>query len=118
MRLPPQLTPEALYKAFMELTADRYPAADKVLKLGHQLGIANSIELQIIVFGVMRDMVRQVSREYIYRSLQHRDDIFNAIIAALEELEDKLEVRQDQKMREEIEEAKRADNRPVDKPAR
>lgn len=116
MKLPQQLTPESLTKAFMELTGDRYPTADKVLKLAKQLGIEQSVELQIIVFSRFRDDVRKVARDYIFRSVQHRDDVFNAIIEALEGLEDRLEVMEDQEMRDELESAKRSDNRPASAP--
>jgi hypothetical protein len=112
MRLPPLLTKETLFKAFIELTKDRYPSAEKVLRLSRPLGIDGNIALQIIVFGAMRDMVRQVSREYMYRSTEHRDQIYNALISALEELEDKFEAAEDEKLQADLEAAKQADNRP------
>lgn len=115
MKLPQQLTFENMAKAFMDLTADRYPTPDKVLKYSKLLGIENNVELQIIVFSKFRDAVRQVSRDYIYRSVQHRDEVFNAIIGALEDLEDKLEEKEEQALRDEIESAKKSDNRPVQK---
>lgn len=117
MKLPQQLTPESLAKAFMELSGDRYPTADKVLKLAKQLGIEHSVELQIIVFSKFRDDVRKVARDYIFRSVQHRDDVFNAIIEALEGLEDRLEVMEEQELRDELESAKRSDNRPEQQPS-
>ncbi len=115
MKLPQQLTFENMANAFMELTADRYPSADKVLKLAKQLGIENSIELQIIIFGKFRDAVRQVSRDYIFRSVQHRDEVLHAIIEALEDLEDKLEMQEEQALRDELDQAKKQDNRPAPK---
>lgn len=113
MKLPQQLTFESMAKAFMDLTEDRYPTADKVLKLAKQLGIDQSVELQIIIFSKFRDAVRRVSKDYIYRSIQHRDEVYNAIIEALENLEDKLEEREEQALRDELEAAKRNDNRPA-----
>jgi type III secretion protein W len=44
---------------------------------------------QITLFEQMRDAVRQVSRDKIFHSIQHRDEVLEAIILALEELEDK-----------------------------
>lgn len=113
MKLPQQLTFENMAKAFMDLTMDRYPTGDKVIRLAKQLGIDHSVELQIIVFSKFRDAVRQVSRDYIYRSVQHRDEVFNAIIEALEDLEDRLEQQEERALRDELESAKRTDNRPA-----
>lgn len=113
MRAPPQINAENIFKAFLELSGERYPTPDKVLKLSRQLGIEGNIPAQIVVFGVFRDMVREASPNYIFRSIQHRDDVFNAIIAALEDLEDKYEELQERQMREELEEAKRLDNQPL-----
>lgn len=112
MKMPAQLTPESLAQAFLELIKDRYPNADKVLKLARPLGIDGDITLQIIVFSQLRDMVRQVSRDYMFRSVQHRDDVYSALIAALEDLEDRLQEMEDKTAREELEQAKRADNKP------
>lgn len=117
MKLPQQLTPVILTKAFMDLSQDRYPSGEKVLRLARTLGIDQSIELQIVIFGLLRDAVRQLSPR-LYRSTQHRDELFKAIIEALETLEDQLEEREERELREEIEEAKRQDNRPSSPPAR
>lgn len=50
-----------------------------------------SIKNQIIILSLMRDEIRQVSPNLVFRSLQHRDDLYFAIIESLEELEDELE---------------------------
>lgn len=88
---PPQLNFENIAKQFMALVADRYPAAAKVLQLASKMGIDGKTLAMIIIFSQMRDAVRQVAREQIYKSLQHRDDLYLAILEALEELEDELE---------------------------
>lgn len=87
---PSQLTFENMAKQFMTLAEERYPSADKVLQAAAKLGV-QSIEEKIIVISVFRDAVREVAVNKIYRSIQHRDDLFNAIIEALEELEDQLD---------------------------
>lgn len=87
---PPQLTFENMANQFMSLADERYPSADKVLQAATRLG-AQSIEEKIIVISIFRDAVREVAVNKIYRSIQHRDDLFNAIIEALEELEDQLD---------------------------
>lgn len=89
--MPSELTFEALAKQFMALVNDRYPSGDKVLQTAVKLGIEKWILAKIIVLSQLRDSIREVSMHQIYRSVQHRDDLFSAIIAALEQLEDELE---------------------------
>ncbi len=36
-------------------------------------------------------MIKEVSPAQLYRSLQHRDDVYMAVIEVLEDLEDELE---------------------------
>ena len=92
------LTSEAMSKAFMGLAHERYPTAKKALDMAKKLlkgkktlGPASDVKGMIIVLSQMRDAVRQVSLHKIYKSVQHRDDIFAAIIEALEDLEDQWE---------------------------
>jgi type III secretion protein W len=75
----------------MLLVSDRYPSQDKVLQTANRLGIEKWILAKISVLSQLRDSIREVSINQIYRSIQHRDDLFNAIILALEQLEDELE---------------------------
>ncbi len=91
VKMPQRLTFELLSKQFMALCSERYPSADKVLKLGKELGISKWVIAKIIVFSQMRDAIRQVSKDQIFRSLEHRDELFGAIIEALEDLEDEWE---------------------------
>lgn len=96
---PPQLTYINMAKEFMSLVSERYPSPDKVLQASDRLGV-RSIEEKIIVISIFRDTVREIAPR-IYRSIQHRDELFNAIIEALEDLEDQLDAAL---MREEQEE--------------
>lgn len=98
--LPPELTFEQLAKQFMLLVSDRYPSQDKVLQTAGRLGIEKWILAKIIVLSQLRDSIREVSINQIYRSLQHRDELFTAIIAALEQLEDELEELLEKQQRE------------------
>lgn len=89
---------EVLTKLFFDLAEERYPSGEKarqaVLRIVAPIGESGEIQnlhLQIAVLNMMRDMVREVSPAQIYRSIQHRDDLFMAIIEALEDLEDELE---------------------------
>jgi type III secretion protein W len=94
----PQLNFEVMAKQFMDLCNERYPTSDKVLQIGDRLAelvIAPTkrkmIEAKIIIISQFRDAVRKVALNQNYRSVQHRDELFSAILDALEELEDQLE---------------------------
>lgn len=91
LELPPQLNFENMAKQFMTLASDRYPSADKVLQSATRLGIEKWIMAKIIAFSQLRDAIREVAVNQIYRSLQHRDELYLAILEALEQLEDELE---------------------------
>jgi len=49
-----------------------------------------AVTTEIILISQLRDMVRAISPRF-YRSLQHRDEVYMAIIEALEDLEEELE---------------------------
>lgn len=89
---PPELNFESMAKAFMSLAAERYPSADKVQQKATSLGLTKSnITGKIITFSQFRDAIREVALGKIYKTVQHRDDLYLAILEALEELEDELE---------------------------
>lgn len=75
---------------FMGLAAERFPSSEKVIQAASKAG-AQTIEDKITMITQMRDAVRQVSLLHIFRSVQHRDELFNAILEALSDLEDQLE---------------------------
>ncbi len=91
LELPNQLTFESMAKQFMVLAAERYPSASKVLQAAAKLGIEQWLIAKIIVFSQIRDAVREVAMNQIYKSVQHRDELYMAIIEALEDLEDEWE---------------------------
>lgn len=91
MAVPKELSFETIAKQFMTLCAERYPTSDKVLQLAKRLGISSSLLAKIIVLSQMRDAVREVARDLIFKSLQHRDELYMAILEALEDLEEELE---------------------------
>lgn len=88
---------EALSKLFFDLAEERYPSAEKMNQLVSKnvtLFVKDPLEavyIKIAVLNTMRDMVKEVSPAKLYRSIQHRDDLYLAIIEALEDLEDELE---------------------------
>jgi len=91
LELPNQITFESMAKQFMTLAAERYPSASKVLQLAAKLGIERLLIAKIIVISQLRDAIREVAINQIYKSVQHRDELYMAIIEALEDLEDELE---------------------------
>lgn len=88
---PPQLTFETLARQFMALAGERYITGDKVKQSSTRLGIDKWIMAKIIALSQLRDAVREVAVNQVYRSLQHRDELYMAILEALEDLEDELE---------------------------
>lgn len=89
--MPSQLGFEEMAKQFMALVNDRYPSEEKLLNTAKRLGVDQWIRAKIIVLMQLRDAVREVARERIYRSLQDRDKLYEAIILTLENLEDELQ---------------------------
>lgn len=104
LEVPKELNFETLAKEFIGLVNERYPNGDRVKERAVRLGIEDWIIAKIIAFSQFRDSVREVAMLKIYRSLQHRDDLFSAILEALEELEDALEEEEERKLNEEEDE--------------
>ncbi len=88
---------EVVAKLFFDIAEERYPSAEKMKQLAGKVVNAfitdpvESVFVKIAVLNAMRDMVKEVSPGQLYRSMQHRDDLYMAIIEALEDLEDELE---------------------------
>jgi len=87
---PKQLSFEMMAKLFMELIEDRYPSAVKVVKLAKQMGVDDEIIAQVILFTQFRDAIRNVAPK-LYRNTQHKQELLNAYMDALEELDEALE---------------------------
>ncbi|MCH9632153.1 MAG: hypothetical protein S4CHLAM6_04820 [Chlamydiae bacterium] len=87
---PKQLSFELMAKLFMQLLDDRYPTAVKVVKLAEKMGIDEEIVAQVIVFTQFRDAIRNVAPK-LYRNVQHRQELLNAYMDALEELDEALD---------------------------
>lgn len=99
LELPKNLTFELIAKQFVGLLQERYPTGDKVLSTAGKLGIEKWILAKIIVFSQLRDAIREVALSQFYRNVEHRDELYKAIIEALEQLEEELD-----ELREEEEE--------------
>lgn len=104
LQIPPQLNFETMAKQFMALAGERYPTGDKVLQTAVRLGVEKWLMAKIIVLSQLRDAIREVAVNQVYRSLQHRDELYLAILEALEDLEDELEELLDQQRGDQDEE--------------
>jgi type III secretion protein W len=94
--LPPKMTFEQLAKEFMKLVEDHYPNAAKIIRVAAQFGLDKDTLAQVILFNQYRDAIRQMSPR-IYRSIQHRYELLNAILEALEQLEEEIEEDEEEK---------------------
>lgn len=100
---------EVLASLFFNIAEERYPSAEKMKQLVGRIvnpfapNPLEGVHIQIAVLNVIRDMVKEVAPAQLYRSLQHRDDVYMAIIEALEDLEDELEELEEQVEEEEAE---------------
>lgn len=98
---------EILAKFFFDLAEERYPSAEKVKQMAARLvdpmqpNEIEGIYIKIALLNAMRDMIKEVAPSQLYRSFQHRDDLYLAIIEASEDFEDDLE-----ELEEEAEEEK------------
>lgn len=91
IEMPSHVNFEAMSKLFMSLASERYPTSGKVLQGTAKLGLERWIQAKIIALSQIRDAVREVAVNQVYKSLQHRDELYMSIIEALEDLEDQLE---------------------------
>lgn len=87
---PGRLQFETLARQFIRFLTERFISAEKILQAARLLGISEEAIAQIIVFTQMRDALKQISPRY-YRNPKQRDELFQAFISALEDLEDQLE---------------------------
>lgn len=109
---PPELNFESMAKAFMALAGERYPSADKVHQKASSLGLETSnVAGKIITFSQFRDAIREVALGKVYKTVQHRDDLYLAILEALEDLEDEME-----NLLETQEDMDEDDNMDIDEP--
>ncbi|MBS4162977.1 Uncharacterized protein PRO82_000258 [Candidatus Protochlamydia amoebophila] len=92
---------ESIGKLFFDAAEERYPTAEKMNQLVSRLTdpvILDPVEnvfAKITLLNSIRNMIKAVSPR-LYRSMQHRDDLYLAVIEALEDLEDELEELEEQ----------------------
>lgn len=102
--------PEHLFELSLNLFEQRYISPDTCIKEGEKILFNFSSpkdELQktqglIILLSRMRDKVREVDLNKFFRSIEHRDEVFKALIEALESLEEKLEELEEQQLEAEM----------------
>ncbi len=115
LAMPQHLTFELMSKEFMEFVADRYPSSDKALQMAAKLGVEKWLIAKIIALSQLRDAIREVAANKVFKSTQHRDDCFLAILEALEDLEDELEELEDKERQQEEEKQEQQQQRQQDK---
>jgi len=98
--LPARITFEALARLYMRYLQERYPSADKVLQLAIQMGIADELEAQLIIFMQLRDASRQVAPR-LFRSEQQRFDTLRSFMDALKQIDDELEEEEEEEVEDE-----------------
>ncbi|MCH9633303.1 MAG: hypothetical protein S4CHLAM7_00260 [Chlamydiae bacterium] len=91
---PKELNFELMAKLFMRFIEERHPSAVKVLKLSPEMGVDEDIVAQVLVYTQFRDAVRGVAPK-LYKSIKHRQEILNAFLDVLEELDEALEEEED-----------------------
>lgn len=88
---------KALTKLFFDIAEERYPTSDKInqhIEKAIRSIQANPFEIlhiKISLLNAIREMIKQVSPAFLYRSLQHRDDLYLSIVETSEDVEDELE---------------------------
>ena len=100
MSFPQDLTFEKMAVAFLKIISDRYPSLEKILDSIH-FSTFMDILGKIITCNQFRDALPQTSTAFLFRSLQHRDEVKKAILDALEKLEDELEELEEEEWGEE-----------------
>lgn len=98
---------EVLAKLFFDIAEERYPSAEKMKQLVAKIVAPlaqdeiETLFLKISILNAMRDMIKEVSPNQLYRNLDHRDNLYMGIIEALEDLEDELEELQEEEYEDE-----------------
>lgn len=98
---------ETIARLFFDLADERYPSSDKMNQMASRIVDPmtsdpwEAVTIKIALLNAMRDMIKEVSPLRIYRSIQHRDDFYLAVIEALEDLEDELEDLEEKELNQE-----------------
>lgn len=101
--LPSRVTFEQLSKLFISFLLERFPTSDRLLQLGSQMGLSDTLLAELIIFAQMRDAIRQVSPK-LFRGEQHRQDILSIFLEVLEQLEEDLDEEEDEEEEEQAHE--------------
>lgn len=113
LKLTKKISFKTIAKLYMNLLENRYPSPEKVLELAKKLDIDQNLLAQIIVFTQMRDAIRQTAPK-LYRSEDHKQELWLALIESLDDLEVELEEEEDQEWEEEEWDAGDDENDDVD----
>ncbi len=106
--LPPIIDYEVLSKAFLKLISERYLSPEKVLQLAKLFYLSDELA-QIIIFTQMRDATRNTAPK-LYTTPKQRQDVLDAIMEALEEIEAKEEEKEVPVKKKKTKEKKKGNN--------
>lgn len=93
---------EVVSELFFDLAEERYPSSEKIKQYASKIIDPLTVDpiekttFKISLLNVIRNMIKEVSPGQLYRSMQHRDDFYLAVIEALEDLEEELEELEDE----------------------
>ncbi|MBI5273078.1 MAG: type III secretion system gatekeeper subunit SctW [Chlamydiia bacterium] len=96
LSLPARTDFEMLAKTFVKLLGEKYINPEKILQTAKLLGVDEEVAAQIVLYTQMRDALKQIAPRY-FRNPQHKDELWKAYIAAIENLEDLLEDEEEEK---------------------
>jgi type III secretion protein W len=89
--IPDTLDAAALTTAFMELVEDKYPSPIKAIAAATKVGVVDANPAgQVLIVSQFRDAVRSVAPK-MFAQQKARDDLIQALVDALDQLEDKLD---------------------------
>jgi type III secretion protein W len=96
LSVPARLTFEALAKQLIRLLAERFLSPDKILLIAKELGVSEQWAAQEIVYVQMLDATKQISPQF-YRNLKHREELKDAFLKVLDDLEEKIEKEEEER---------------------
>lgn len=88
--MPNKVNFEILARVFVKIIAERFMNPDKIKQTAKLLGLSEELAAQMVIYSQMRDAIKQVAPKY-FRDRRHKDEILQAFIDTIEELEDQME---------------------------
>lgn len=109
--LPQRITFELLAKIFIKILSERFVNPEKLSQLARLIGMEEQAAAQMILYTHMRDALKQVAPKY-YRNPTHRDQLWQAFMDTIEQLEEKLDEEEEEGEKQDKEDKKKRDEKP------